>query len=122
MYATKKNIQQAGLSACCKQKNFVSVDSIERYYKSIYGVSVAMATLIWNTLVEQELLPDKAQYKHMFWSLSFIKVYSFESVFVELFNTSDKTFRKWVWEFLKRISVLNIVSTIDPYVLQMICT
>jgi len=86
-------------------------NTVVRFFKRMYGVSIAMATLIWNTLMEQGLLPEKPQYKHMFWALAFIKVYAYESVFLEMFSISDKTFHKWVWEYLKRISLLNVVST-----------
>ena len=83
-----------------------------RLFKEHFGISVAVTLIVWNLLVENDLVPEKGQMKHLLWTLVFLKVYPKQGPVCSIVGGSDgaidpKTFRKWVWAFIFAISYLE---------------
>ena len=83
-----------------------------RLFKEHFGISVTVALIVWNLLVENDLVPEKGQMKHLLWTLLFLKVYPKQGPVCSIVGGSDgaidpKTFRKWVWAFIFAISYLE---------------
>ena len=76
-------------------------------FRSFFGASVSIVTLLWNMLVP--LIDQRgAAPKHLLWALVFIKVYSTTAVHRRIVGWPDpKTYRKWSWYFLKKIASLK---------------
>eukprot|EP00733_Pompholyxophrys_punicea_P002305 Pompholyxophrys_punicea_v1_NODE_1692_length_590_cov_1.358879.p1 type:complete len:127 gc:universal NODE_1692_length_590_cov_1.358879:147-527(+) len=90
-----------------------SVDSrFERRFMSYFGVSLAMAVVIWKTLDEGGFLQKfrRPQPKHLLWALMFLKVYAKETVHARMADCHENTLRAWVWKFVEAISELDVVS------------
>jgi hypothetical protein len=49
-------------------------------FSSHFGCLIEAVYYVWNTLFLEDLLPEKWQAKHVFWSLVFLKTYSTETV------------------------------------------
>lgn len=83
-----------------------------RAFMEFFGTRAAIVSLIWRLLVENDLLPEKAQIKHLLWALFFMKVYPKQGPACSVVGGSDgavdpKTLRKWVWLFISRIAMLE---------------
>lgn len=81
-----------------------------RKFRSHFGLSVKVVTKTWNTLQLQNLLPNKANPKHLLWMCAFLKSYSSENNYAARYKVDEKTFRKWVWIMLSAVSKLEVVS------------
>ena len=91
----------------------------ERRVHALVGVSVYMVMYLWNRLVRTNTNPTGAQFKHLFWSLHYLKTYSTVDVCCTMFKTTTKTLRKWVWLYIDVFYnwQLDVVSTITYYIL-----
>lgn len=47
---------------------------------------------------------------HLLQSFAFLKMYEMEPQMAMLFNTTRKTFREWVWQFVDAIFYIDVVS------------
>ena len=47
---------------------------------------------------------------HLLQSFAFLKMYEMEPQMAMLFNTTRKTFREWVWQFVDAIFYLDVVN------------
>lgn len=81
-----------------------------RKFRSLFGMSCKVVTKTWNSLQLQNLLPAKADPKHLLWMCAFLKSYDSENVYATRFKVDEKTFRKWVWIMLEAVSKLEVVS------------
>lgn len=97
-----------GVSYITKSGIRTSKNICIRRFKCFYGVSPKVCFIVWNLLDEN--LPPHSMPKHLLWCLCFLKQYSVESVRHALFNTDEKTIRKWTWTFIKLLSDLNVVN------------
>lgn len=79
---------------------------VERRYRSIFGVTPDVTSSVWNLL---EDLQSGSQPIHLLWALFFLKSYTTETVNSFIWRTTEKTFRKWVWYFIDKISLLPAV-------------
>jgi hypothetical protein len=66
----------------------------DKIFRSMFGAPIGVITEIWNRL--EEGLDPYAQEKHLLWGLVFIKIYS----------TEAKTYRKWSWYFVGKVASL----------------
>jgi len=70
--------------------------------------------IVRDLLVQDSLLPDKGHPKHLLWALHFMKAYPKQGPACATVGASSgavdaKTFRKWVWAFIKAIAELEEV-------------
>ena len=83
--------------------------------RAFFGMPLHMIADIWNRvwqkLSEDEkdnLINDGVHYKHILYGLLMLKVYSLEEVHCSIVGwPSTKTFRKWSWYFVEKISGLK---------------
>lgn len=108
--ATTKIIQDTACDMLSIDRN-TSVEKFDRKMLACFGVSVGNCTFLWNALRIDRLLPEKTHYKHLLWSLAFLKTGSTEDQLSVWFNCDPKTLRKWVWDVVLAISRYEAVST-----------
>jgi hypothetical protein len=92
-----------------------SVNSGLKRFRSLFGTTPLICSLIWCKLVEDA--PANSEPRHLLYALLFLKVYGTEAEYKSLTNCDEKTFRKWSWIFIDLISQLNVVSV--KYVLNL---
>ena len=85
-----------------------------RAFKEYFGICPTIVCLIWKLLANNDLLPEKAQIKHLLWALFFMKVYPKQGPACSVVGGSNgavdpKTFGKWVWMFIQAIANLEPV-------------
>ena len=92
-----------------------------RRFRKFFGISAAVTMILWDLLVEHNLLPPKGKIKHLLWSLYFLKIYSNEEPTCAVLGGSKgaidpKTMRHWVWAFIRAIAKLGpvVVSASTP--------
>lgn len=105
---TPEDFLKLGVSYINKTGFRTSNNLCLRRFKCFYGVTPNVCCIVWN-LLKDNLVP-LAEPKHLLWSLCFLKQYNVESVQHAMFNTDEKTIRKWTWTFIKLLSELNVVS------------
>lgn len=88
----------------------VSEDKFDQKMRSCFGVGLVMLTYVWNALRLDRLLPAKTQYKHLLWTLCFLKTGTTEEHLAIMFVCDPKTYRKWVWDIVLAISRYDGVS------------
>lgn len=91
-----------------KQTNFVT----SCQYRAVLGIDCYHTEIIWGYIAEKV---KKLEPKHLFWGLTFLKVYSSEEVHSALCQTTRKTYRTWSWAVVHAISDLDIVSSLIPF-------
>lgn len=78
-----------------------------RRFRCFFGITPSMCKIVWELL--RERIPLGAEPKHLLWGLNFLKQYDTEHVRRVIFNSDEKTIRKWSWIFIKLIADLNVV-------------
>lgn len=91
-----------------KTKSNSSKATTLRRFKSFFGISPSVCSIIWE-LLKYELVPD-SQPKHLLWCLCFLKQYNTEHLRRSIFKADEKTVRKWTWIFVKLLAELNVVQ------------
>ena len=109
MSLEKKVLQSIGLKVLSQDHLVVSSERLDRLYKSNFGISLSVVFQLWNILVHKALVPDKGRPVHLYWALSYLKLYETETVFSVMFSVSEKTFKKWVLKFVVAISEIDNV-------------
>ena len=88
-----------------------SSSTFERRFRSFLGASPMVVESIWNRLDPFRTIEPRhkgVKPVHLLWVLLFMKVYAEESIHTGLVGGVDeKTFRKWIWIFIKDISYLE---------------
>jgi hypothetical protein len=84
--------------------------TLNRKFRRFFGLSPRVTARVWNTLIVQEKVPEGGRVVHLLWTLCFLKLYDSETVLSTIFGVCEKTYRKWVWKFLKRIHTIKLVS------------
>jgi hypothetical protein len=76
-----------------------------RSFRSFFGVSADVCAELWKLLHPVNV--NGASPKHLLWALFFLKVYPTESIGASMVgHVDEKTYRKWVWIFVDKISDL----------------
>jgi len=78
-------------------------------FDAIFGCSDVIAASLWRKLVREELLPERAQPHHLLWALAFLKIYGTEPTMCQLFKTTRKTWRQWVWPMIDALFYIDLV-------------
>jgi len=77
-------------------------------FNSIFGTTPAVVATLYRQLQEEK---DGVQNPvHLLWALLRLKTYSTDGLCAALTSVSEKTFRKWRWEYIHRLSLLQNVS------------
>ena len=76
-----------------------------RRYKASLGVTPEITQVLWESLEGIEM-KEKPNIKHLLWALLFLKVYSLEEVLSSMAETTEKTYRKWVWIIVNKLDEL----------------
>lgn len=79
-----------------------------RRFKSHFGVTPFVCSIIWMKIIEQA--PDDYKPKHLLWGLNFLKTYTDEHARHSLFGADEKTIRKWTWVTVKLMSSMDVVN------------
>jgi hypothetical protein len=95
-----------------------------RKFRAFFGVSPLVCTKVWNML--RYRIPFGGKPKHLLWTLLFLKCNNIGENNVAIAKVDGKTFRKWVWVFVKMIANLNIVSFVSfnftqIYIIMFLC-
>ena len=82
-----------------------------RRFHSFFGTSPSVWAKTWNLL--EKYSPKYSKPKHLLWCLFFLKSYCTEDIASAIFQVDRKTFRKWVWLYVKFVSQLKLVSLLS---------
>lgn len=82
-------------------------------WRSFFGVTADTVADIWNALSRFRLLPTKGLYKHLMWTLCYLKVYDSETLMASLIKADEKTIRKWVWK-----NFLPAIAKLAPHIIR----
>lgn len=89
-------------------------DSIEvgtRRYKSCFGVSPKITSLLWREI--KSTLPKKYKEEHLLWALYYLKNYPTESVARVFVKADEKTLREIIWTMIEKLSNINCVGLLS---------
>jgi hypothetical protein len=86
--------------------------SEDQRFREYFGCSAENALIVWNLLIQYELLPDGGQIAHFLWALFFMKIYAKEKVTCGAVGgqrgaVDPKTLRKYTWPMIKAIAALE---------------
>ena len=89
----------------CKDRTYIANYGMNLYNLGItYNLMVSSNTEYYNTKEK------KASTKHFLWALYFLKNYPSTDNMVAIFDTNDKTLRKWIWIVIDMIKNIDNVS------------
>ena len=74
----------------------------ERVLRSFFGVSLNTIVSCW----KRGEFKIKTRPRHLLWSLQLLKCYNSEEQLANLVNSDCKTYRKWIWLTIRKISDL----------------
>ena len=84
-------------------------------FKSVYGTYPIVIYDLWTRLVTLNVvkIDDIMKLKRFFFMFDFLQNYCKETQCAMDFGVDEKTYRKWVWFFLEKVSIIskNVVST-----------
>ena len=101
--STFRYIGLALLSRFLDVPNAGSTECEYERFRASFGTSPFVCSILWNMIKGSEgSLP-----KHLLWSLFYLKTFSTERVCASFFRVTEKTFRKWVMIFIKKIGNLT---------------
>lgn len=88
----------------------------DRNFRALFGCPANVVFILWNKLVEHDLLPEHGTLTHLLWTLMYCKVNPKWKTFRKLTGGKDpKTLRKWVNSFLDEIEkLLPVVVCTEP--------
>ena len=102
LHFKQKGLEILGVSKKCR-----SLKVRDRRFRSAFGTSSMVIAILWQVSKDSvNWRYADARDVHILWAFHFMKCYSTETVHVATLQGAgdEKTFRKWVWIFLKEIS------------------
>jgi hypothetical protein len=84
--------------------------TINRHIRNTFGVTADVVVVIWEKIKENNQLNKKTRVKHVLWMLCYFKTYNEYEQYCNMFCTSEKTFRTWIWYIAGIVANLDIVS------------
>ena len=79
-----------------------------RRFRACFGAPSNVVAELWNRIVAHGEIESDAHPKHLLWALIHLKVYSTEQIHCSIVGwPSERTFSKWAWYFVERISLLK---------------
>lgn len=116
MIATKELFDQVAMETIGwpSHRRWRSTDRDSRI-RALFGAPLNVISDLWNRVWKKlsknerlNLIKDGVHYKHLLYALVFIKAYSTEDIHCSIVDWPPaKTFRKWSWYFVKKISELK---------------
>jgi hypothetical protein len=92
--------------------NQQDVSANDRRFKSMYGSSALVVSKIWHDLctteVEDARIASTDDIKMFFLALHFLKCYPTEELLSGKFKMSEKSCRKWIWYYIKKVQALKV--------------
>ena len=86
----------------------VCTDSERRMFRATLGVSFTTASTLWNMLDPKSKISNRAEPKHLLWTLVFLKVNKTEPIHLQITGCKSRdTFRQWVNRFATAIADLE---------------
>lgn len=74
-------------------------------FRAVFGARSEVCVFLWDSMFPT--IPTGAHKKHLLWALYFKKYYSTEHAHDLNFKYSEKTFRKWVWNVIQALSLIQ---------------
>jgi hypothetical protein len=108
MQLTEERLREVAVKIMGRNDN--SKATIDRSMRACFGVSVMMACILWQKMLDYDNLPENFKPVHLLWCLGFIKTYETEDVLATMYKVGRDTLRKWVWKLLASIAELDEVS------------
>ena len=84
---------------------------VKRRFRGLFGISVDVCVQVWNLLGKR--IPEASHPRHLLWALLFLKSYANETVISAMTGSDEKTQRLWIWQFVRAIARLKLVSVIQ---------
>ena len=109
---TEARIYEVGCKIIKQDSKKVTVKTYETF-SSFFGVNAMVLAVVWNLLIENDLLNRGALHEHLLWGCMLMKQYTGDRVLSKIVDVDPKTFRKWAWHIIYAISWLEseIVSS-----------
>jgi len=85
-----------------------------RQFKAFFGIKPERASEVWSLLMAHNLIPEKAEPKHLLWALLLLKLYCIDDVLATLIGHDEGTIRKWVWLMVKAMAKLSKKMVCNP--------
>ncbi len=101
------NFLKLGNTIMGKTNFHLCTDLNLRTFKEHFGVNPKVLARCLILMERHTTSTLNIQPEHLLWACIFMKVYSTEAIHAGLVNCSMKTFRKWVWATIQRISDLE---------------
>lgn len=79
-----------------------------RRFKSFYGVSPDICSILWKMI--DKYLPIPCEPKHLLWALNFLKQYNVEATGKAIFGVDEKTLRKYIWIMIDALADIDTVQ------------
>lgn len=71
-----------------------------RRYRSLFGTTPAICSLVWNRLAMHCGHPHGSKPEHLLYALLLLKLYPTESHLRAITGRDEKTLRKWAWTYI----------------------
>ena len=88
------------------------IDNSERHFRSVFGCSPLVVSIIFKMIVQNDLAPDCFTATYLTMGLLFLKVYASETIHAGMAGVTEKTFRE-----CSRIAV-TAISDLYSYVVS----
>jgi hypothetical protein len=112
-------ITSDGCHYVLKKEFHITVDTNSTVYRNIvaalFGVKVDVIVPLWNEMVLHGHIGDGHKFKYLLWALNFLKTYNTYLVMSTTHGVAPNTYIKWVWESLRGICGIRIVSRLSTY-------
>ena len=107
MWADPQSIEKLGFEIRLGNESRSNATT-RRRFKVLYGTYPEVICDVWNQLILKRLIVkyDKCTLKRFFLMFDFLKNYCIENRCAMDFAIDEKTYRKWVWFFLEKVSHL----------------
>jgi len=101
-------IESTALSLMKRKKKGQDEPFIRRF-RARFGVDPSSVLVLWNNLKFfcwqfDSLCNQSLNLEHLFWTLEFLKGYACEIIQADKFGIDPKTYRKWIWQYIKAIA------------------
>ncbi|KAG9404512.1 hypothetical protein AC1031_004720 [Aphanomyces cochlioides] len=78
-----------------------------RRFREMFGTSPRCCSLAWRLVGGNRPLGSLPI--HLLWAFLFLKTYATEAQLYAITGADEKTFRKWVWQWIRAIAALDVI-------------
>jgi hypothetical protein len=110
-------LERAGFDEAQQRRN--SEDTNCRRFRAWYGSEPKVYARMWWDLKESEEITEEHNLDKFLMAMHFCKCYTLEEQMAGTFKLTERTVRKWVWFFLKKLQAqkekkVSILTTLYP--------